>query len=312
VLAAKIVQGQGIETILLNFVIPFCNVSNYAGQSAQALGLELRKVDIAEDFLEVLKNPRYGFGSNMNPCIDCKILMLRKAAELMKEWGASFIVTGEVLGQRPMSQHRQALNIIENRSGLEGLILRPLSAKLLDETLPEKEGWVNRSKLFNLSGRSRKPQIELAKNFRIKDYANPAGGCLLTDAGFAKRLEDLLTHNEMNIKNIELLKVGRHFRITESAKLAVGRDERENNLLEKLAEEDDYLFMPKYTAGPVSLGRGAFNSDLIRLCCAIASRYCDRNGNSKTDIVYRKQSSNIDSSLSIAPIKELKLKSLRI
>lgn len=311
-LAARIVQGQGIETIPLNFVIPFCNVSNYAGKSAQALGLELRRVDIAEDFLEVLKNPRYGFGSNMNPCIDCKILMLGKAKKMMREWNAEFIVTGEVLGQRPMSQHRQALNIIEKRSGLEGLILRPLSAKLLDETWPEKEGWVNRSRLFNLSGRSRKPQIELAKNFKIKDYANPAGGCLLTDSGFAKRLEDLLTHNEMNMKNIELLKVARHFRVSESAKLAVGRDERENNLLEKLAEEDDYLFMPKDTAGPVSLGRGIFNSDLIKLCCAITSRYCDRNGNSETDIIYRKQSLNIDGSLRIAPIQESKLKSLRI
>ena len=246
ILAARLVKEQGIDIIPLNFYIPF--YSRHKGNPGKdtasfvsdALGSELMTIDIGLEFLKILEKPNYGFGSNMNPCIDCKILMLSKAKGLMKELDAAFIVTGEVLGQRPMSQHKKALELIERRSGLKGILLRPLSAKHLSETLPEKEGWVNRGNLLDFSGRTRKPQIELAKAFKIKDYPNPAGGCLLTDPEFAKRLKDIIRHDELNIDNVELLKIGRHFRISPKTKLVVGRNEKENKEIEAIFTENNF------------------------------------------------------------------------
>lgn len=311
-LAARLIQEQGIEVIGLYFKIPF---SDGKKEAFADLGIEIKTVDIKEEFLGLLKNPRYGFGSNMNPCIDCKILMLSKAKGMMPQLQAKFVVTGEVLGQRPMSQNRQALELIEKRAGLLGLIVRPLSAKLLAQTLPEREGWINRQNLFSFSGRSRKPQIELAQKLGFKDYAQPAGGCLLTDPAFAKRLKDLILHGELNLNNVELLKIGRQFRISPNAKLAVGRNEAENSVLLNLAKEDDYLFMPKQTAGPAGLGRGGFNDDLIRLACSIVCRYCDLNGNASADIKVNQGLSpkgTVPDLLKVAPLDEDKLTNLRI
>jgi tRNA-uridine 2-sulfurtransferase len=297
ILAARVVQGQGIEILPLHFMIPFCHLDKKSqGKMPDKfslvrdnLGVELKEIDISASFLDLIVNPRYGFGSNMNPCIDCKILMLAKAKELMQQWGASFVVTGEVLGQRPMSQHRQALELIEKRSGLGGLLLRPLSARLLSATVAEKEGSVHREKLMNISGRGRKPQIELAKNFDIKEYSNPAGGCLLTDPEFTKRLKELIARRELSVENVELLKFGRHFRLAENLKLIVGRSERENEELIKLSRENDYLFMPnEELAGPTCLGRGNLTQELIELSCRIACRYCDLNGAANAKIYYRK------------------------
>ena len=281
-LACRLIQAQGIEMIPLSFKIPFCKK-----KEADPFPSDLKIIDISRDFLDLLIKPRYGFGSNMNPCIDCKIFMLTRARELMKEWNATFVVTGEVLGQRPMSQHRQALEIIEKRSGLEGLVLRPLSARLLKETIPEKEGWVDRNRLLDFSGRTRKPQMKLADEFKIKEYPNPAGGCLLTDPEFSKRLKELIEHRELSLENIELLKVGRHFRISPETKLAVGRNEKENEQLANLAKGNDYLFMPRDIAGPTALGRGKFNDDLIKLAANITCRYCDLDGKMEADIIYK-------------------------
>jgi len=318
ILAARSIKEQGIGIIPLNFYIPF--YSRHKGNSCKdmvsfvrdALGSELKTIDIGLEFLKILEKPNYGFGSNMNPCIDCKILMLSKARELMKELGASFIVTGEVLGQRPMSQHKQALELIEKRSGLKGILLRPLSAKHLSETLPEKEGWVNRDKLLNFSGRTRRPQIELAKAFKIKDYPNPAGGCLLTDPEFAKRLKDAINHNELNVRNIELLKLGRHFRFPQNAKLVVGRNEKENGQLTNLAKNSDYIFAPKGTAGPTCLGIGDFDDELIRLSCAITCRYSDRNGKITANIAYHRIPATEENILEVPAIEEPKIISYRI
>ncbi len=312
VLAAKLIQQQGIEVIPLNFKIPFCNLHNQANVAAENLGSELKVINLTDDFLEIIKNPKYGFGSNMNPCIDCKILMLRKAKELMQQFEAAFIVTGEVLGQRPMSQHKQALYTIANKAGLESLVLRPLSAKLLLETIPEKEGWVDRKQLLNFSGRTRMPQMDLAENFNIKDYSNPAGGCLLTDPQFAKRIKDLIEHGELNLDNIELLKIGRHFRLAPDAKLVVGRDEKENERLLNLIKENDYLFMPNQIAGPTALGRGNFNDELIKLSCRIVCRYCDLDGQISTDIVYKRVPEEKDKVLQVVAIENSQLLSLRI
>lgn len=321
VLAARLIKGQGIEIIPLNFKIPFChrnkelapNKQNSLKQAADNLGADLKIVDISNEFLELLQNPQHGFGANMNPCIDCKILMLSKAKELMGDLGAAFVVTGEVLAQRPMSQHRQALEIIEKKSGLEGLILRPLSAKLLAETVPERQGWVDRNKLLDFSGRQRRPQMDLAKDFQIENYPNASGGCLLTDPPFAKRLKELMNHQELGIENIELLKIGRHFRISGKTKLVVARDEKEDKALENLAKAEDYLFFPDdELAGPTSLGRGEFNEELIKIACAITCRYCDLNGETHARITYRKIPVKPDNMLVVAPITDDELISLRI
>jgi len=309
-LAAKLIQEQGIELIGLNFGIPFCADKK---EALSHLGIEIKYIDIKEKFLEVIKSPRYGFGSNMNPCIDCKILMLQEAKGLMPEFGANFIVTGEVLGQRPMSQNKPALELIEKRAGLEGLLLRPLSAKLLAQTIPERQGWVRREGLFGFSGRTRKPQIALAKELKIMEYPNPAGGCLLTDPGFAKRLKELMAHQELTINNVELLKMGRHFRLAANTKLVVGRDENENGALVNLAKESDYLFFPTdELAGPTSLGRGIFSEELIKVSCQITCRYCDLNGNISAGIVYKRVPGQENSLLKASPITDAEIIGLRI
>jgi len=308
-LAAKLIKEQGIEVIGLRFKIPFCPPRN---KDFSDIGIDIREANISDGFLEMMKNPRYGYGSQMNPCIDCKILMLCKAKEFMEQYGAKFIITGEVLGQRPMSQHKQALLNIAKRAGLEGLVLRPLSARLLPETIPEKEGWVKRDNLLSFSGRGRKQQIGLARIFGIKEYAQPAGGCLLTDPEFSKRFKDLVSHEGLNQNNVELLKLGRHFRFSERAKLIVGRNEKENARLADLAGENDYLFMPYEIAGPTALGRGVFTDELVKLSCSITCRYCDLNGNTNIDIVYRRMSEKENKVLRISPIEETKLSSLRI
>lgn len=296
-LAASCVSRQGIEIIPIHFKIPFCHydksrvaaTDNLAQRIKDALNLSLLQVDICEDFLKMLERPHHGFGSNMNPCIDCKILMLTKAKALMNEMGASFVITGEVLGQRPMSQHRLALEIIERKSGLEGLLLRPLTAQRLKETVPEREGWINRGALLDFSGRTRRPQIKLADSFNLKNYPNASGGCLLTDPGFAKRLKDLINHREVSDDSIELLRWGRHFRLGPEAKLIVGRNEKENNALEASAKEGDYLLYPPLEiAGPTSLGKGVFSSELIALAGAITCRYSDFDGVCIATILYRR------------------------
>lgn len=320
-LATHMMRDQGVELIALNFKTPFClcdgkassGCGSHAKRVADGLGIPLEVVNVTEEFLEVIRSPRHGYGSNMNPCIDCRVLKFRKAKEFMQKTGASFIVTGEVLGQRPMSQHRQALHIIDRESELEGLVLRPLSAKLFPETIPEKMGWVSREKLLDLSGRSRKPQIELAERLHIKDYPCPAGGCLLTDPEFSKKVKDLIGHQELNLHNVQLLKIGRHFRFSKAAKLIIGRNERENNSLLQLALEQDYLFMPgDDMAGPTSLGRGNFSEELITLSCRITCHYCDRDSSTDVAIRYRKVFEKEDRVVKVAPLDDAGFTSFRI
>ncbi len=289
-LAAKLMLEQGIEVYAINFTSPFCTCTpKKAGCPAvvtavKGLGcIPLKRVALGEDYLEMVQNPRYGYGSGMNPCIDCRIMKVRKAGEYMHEIGASFVFTGEVLGQRPMSQHRQALQNIDLRSGIEGLIVRPLSAKMLSPSIPEQEGWLEREKLLEINGRSRKSQIALTAQYGITDYPCPAGGCLLTVAGFVRRMKDLQAYSVINFKEIGLLKVGRHFRLTPEAKLVVGRDQGENERLLKLAKHDDICFEPVEVKGPVAIGRGKFTQKDINTSLGIIARYCDggRNGEIK-------------------------------
>ena len=254
-LAIFLLKKQGIEVIGLSFLSPFWESKNTLKQLAQELEIELREIEVGEEYLELLKNPQFGYGKNLNPCIDCKIWMLKEARREMEKEGASFVFTGEVVGQRPKSQLKNTLRLIEKQSGLEGYLLRPLSAKLLPPTIPEEKGWVKREELLDLQGRGRKRQLELAEKWGIKHFSPPAGGCLLTDPNFSRRLKDLWESEEAyNFESVELLKVGRHFRLRPSFKLVVGRNQIENEKLKEFVREDDILFFPG-RVGPLALGR---------------------------------------------------------
>ncbi len=257
-LAARIILDQGIELYALHLTSPFCTCDNSRNGCratsvvmAEQLGLPMITVAKGADYFRMITHPRYGYGSGMNPCVDCRIYGFTVAKEEMKKRGARFIVTGEVLGQRPMSQKRHTLELIEKRSGLKGLILRPLSAKHFSPTIPEIEGWVDRESLLNISGRSRKEQIRLAEDYSLKDYPCPAGGCLLTDKGFSARVRDLFAHGDGHSnRDFNLLKIGRHFRLPTGEKLIVGRNEEENRKLMQMGKGKLTLLFSPTVSGP--------------------------------------------------------------
>lgn len=279
-LAVKLILDQGIEVEALNFVTPFCTCNRKgrceARHVAEEFGIPWKTIAVTEEFFRVIREPKHGYGSGMNPCLDCRILMFSRARKRMEEIDAAFVFTGEVLGQRPMSQHRQAMRIIDRESGLDGRLLRPLSARLLEPTIPEKEGLVDREKLMDIQGRSRKPQMALAEEHGITDYPCAAGGCLLTDPGFAQRMRDLVrSHPDFDLNDVNLLKVGRHFRLSLGAKAVVGRDEEENRRLQLLARQSDFLFEVRSCGSPVTLLRGEAGGAEIHLAAAITARYSD-------------------------------------
>ena len=278
ILAVKLILEQGIEVEGVTFETPFFSARK-ARSMAKKVGLPLVIIDITEEHLEMLKAPRYGYGKNMNPCIDCHILMLKIAGKRMEETGADFVFTGEVLGQRPMSQGRQSLDLVAKRSGYQEYILRPLSAKLLPETKPEIESKVDRQKLLDLQGRSRKRQIEMARCYGITDYSTPAGGCLLTDPMFSKRLKDLFKHHrDFRIRDIELLKFGRHFRINNTTRVIVGRNSLDNEAIQRFYEEGDILIHMTHFPGPTAIvpdGADEADEKVCRHAAAICAYYSD-------------------------------------
>jgi tRNA U34 2-thiouridine synthase MnmA/TrmU len=313
ILAAKAIKDLGIDVVGVYFKTPFClrkkkditTSTELAHELSQNAGIELKIVELNDEFLEIVGRPKHGYGKNINPCIDCKILMLRKAREMMESSGASFLISGEVLGQRPMSQHQPALELILRDAQVEGILLRPLSAKHLEPTIPEQKGWVDREKLFDFTGRSRRPQMELAVMLGVIDYPNASGGCLLTDPLFTKRLRDLMKFGAYDMKNVALLKVGRHYRFAHDAKLIVGRDEAENADIEKLAQDGDILFVPpEDLAGPSALARGNFSEDQFKLSAGIITRYCDLAGKLSLDISYRKLPSTDWQVLNVGPVPD--------
>ena len=317
-LALKLIKDQGIEVLALHFISPFyrCDGDKGCGDSARTIsslvGMELKMVHMQEEYLDIVKEPKHGRGKNLNPCIDCRIFKFAHAKRVMEEIGASFIVTGEVLGQRPMSQYRRAMILIEKEAELEGLVVRPLSAKVLDATFPEENGWVDRENFLNFQGRHRKPQIKLAEELGIKDYTSPAGGCLLTDSIFCNKIRDLIDHDELTLYNAELLKVGRHFRFSPDAKLIVGRNEKENDRLLKLAKEDDFSFDPVGVPGPIGIGKGSFNEDNIHTASRIIARYSDASTGQPVDISHKKVSSGSSAVIKASQAEEGELTSLRI
>jgi len=260
-LAAKVVMGQGIEVLGVVFVMQFASrdvqvFREHVQDAAASAGIPVKFVDISKEFFEVLKAPRYGYGSNLNPCIDCRILMLGLAKKIMREEGAGFVITGEVLGERPMSQRKEALNMIAKRSSLEGYLLRPLSAKLFKETVPEEQGIIDRTKLLDITGRSRQRQLNLAGEYGLHRFFAPAGGCLLTDPIFARKLKDLMSKGSLTMDDAALLKYGRHFRLDDETKAVVGRNEKDNREMQVLKKEDDVMLRLKGAPGPYTLLRG--------------------------------------------------------
>jgi tRNA U34 2-thiouridine synthase MnmA/TrmU len=248
-LAVKIIQSLGIDVIPVCFVSPFFNATK-TRQSADVLNLTLQIQPVDDDYLKIVESPRFGYGKHLNPCIDCHAYMLKKLGQLMPKFQADFMISGEVLGQRPKSQAFTGLNTVAKHSGYKDLIVRPLSQKLLPDTLPIREGWVDKDKLYDIQGRSRTRQIELAKKFGITNYPSPAGGCLLTDKGYCKRLQDLIDHQMFSWDFIKFLDVGRHFRISNNVKLILGRNKIDNERLQELAKDKFITLHAKDFAGP--------------------------------------------------------------
>lgn len=277
-LAVKVLQEQGIEVQGLVYTSPFFT-PEAARRAAKNLGVDLKEVDFTPDILTLLKDPPHGFGQGMNPCVDCHARMLKRAGDMMRDFNCSFLSTGEVLNERPMSQNRDMLAVVARDSGYGQWIVRPLSARLLPETEPEIRGLVKREKLLGFQGRNRTPQFRLAAKYNLADYPQPAGGCKLTEPNFVKRLRDLKAHEGLeDVRFIELLKLGRHFRLPAGARLVVGRDEAENGILETNAGEDDVVLKCKSVPGPVALVIGQAADDDIRLGCEVCARYADVAG----------------------------------
>lgn len=299
-LAVRIILEQGIDVEAVNFTSPFCLCNREgrceAAEIAQKFKIPLHMISKGEEYVQIIRNPKYGYGKNMNPCIDCRIFMLKKAKALAKRIGASFIFTGEVLDQRPMSQHWYALKIIEKEARLEGKILRPLSAKFLPKTEAERKGWVDRRRLLGFKGRTRKKQIELAKNLGITDYRCPAGGCLLTYREFAAKVKDLFNYRRrVSMKDMVLLKFGRHFRFGQN-KIIVGRNQFENNWLKNLKDKHDYIFEVPSFGSPITILQGPKTEKAIRMAALLTARYCDADGD-KVLVNYSKD--KLDSQLTV-------------
>ena len=289
ILAVKLLQEQMIELLGITLKSYFFN-EEQAKKAAKQIKLPLKVVDFSEEHFKIVKRPQYGYGKNINPCIDCHILMLETAKKTMKKQGFNFIVTGEVLGERPMSQNRKALELIEKQSSLSGYLLRPLSAQLLKPTIPEKLGWVNRKEFLDISGRSRKKQIALAKKYKMKEYPAPSGGCLLTDPEFSERLKELLKiYPKCKENDIESLKFGRHVWLDKS-KVVIGRDEKENKKIRKIAFGRDILIEMKNYPGPLTLVRNYSKARISEKVIEKAKKltqYYSTKARQKKDIEFR-------------------------
>lgn len=292
ILACRMLQEQGIEVECVNFHTGFC-IQTHTGairnpkpgappprhdalHAAQLLGVRLHLVDISEDYVEVVTNPKYGYGKNLNPCLDCKIFMVKKAWEMKEAMGFHFLFTGEVVGERPMSQRRDTMPLIQREAGVQGWLLRPLSAKILPPTEPELRGWVDRQRLVGISGRSRRPQMAMAAGFGIQDYPSPAGGCcFLTDVSYAQKLKDLWDHRgekRYTLDDILLLKAGRHLRPDSRFKVIVGRDESENGFLAGF-RQGRVMLQAQNVPGPLALVEGELDDAALTLACRLVARF---------------------------------------
>jgi tRNA-specific 2-thiouridylase len=306
-LATRVIKDQGIQVTTLHFRTGFSyprwdretgeRLPSDAERAAEMLGVPLEIIDVPEDYISVVLHPRFGYGSGMNPCVDCRIFLLRQAKAWMREHGHHFVFTGEVVGQRPKSQMRPTLRTVERESGLEGYLLRPLSAKLLDPTIPEQRGWVDREKLYGINGRSRKEQIALAARFGITEYAQPSGGCCtLIHRVYSRRLRDFLDHEgetALTTAQVQLLAVGRHLRLNSGRKVVVGRQERENDYLESCGVPGVLLTTPNHP-GPVTLVPGEPSREEIEQAARITAGYSDGKSEPAIHIEVRRDGSPVE------------------
>ncbi|MEW6052270.1 MAG: hypothetical protein AB1552_00570 [Nitrospirota bacterium] len=317
-LAILIMRRQGIGIEAIKFLTPFdCAVSDGASPLrdpsavAAKYDFHVRTCRLGEQFIEMVRNPSHGYGKNMNPCIDCRILMLREAKELLAEVEADFIVTGEVLGQRPMSQRKEILYHIDKEAGVPGLVMRPLSAHLLKITLPEARGVVDREKLYGFSGRSRKPQMALAEEFGLTDYPAPAGGCLLTEQNYARKLRDLLLHSPFPARReIDLLRTGRHFRFSPECKIIVGRDATENSVIESLSSDHDCIMKVEAAGSPTTLVTGKLSDEALKTAAGICARYSDAKHLPEVEVTITKEGMTVR--MKVSPAGRETLERLRI
>ncbi len=320
-LAVKVIQEQGIYVEGINFFTGFCVEGhthairnhdkekpkrNNALWAAEQLGIKLHIIDVIDEYKNVLINPKHGYGTNMNPCLDCKIFMVQKAKQWIQENGFDFIITGEVLGQRPMSQTKSKFPIVAKQSGADDLLVRPLCAKNLEPSLPEREGWLDREKLGDLTGRSRKPQFAMAKKFGFDDFAQPAGGCcFLTDKFYSAKLVDLWQsngHKNYELDDIMLLKVGRHIRPAQNFKLIIARDEGEGRFMQGYRKEFISVH-PKTHKGSMALIDGILTHDNLELIASIVARYGQgKNAESVTLTIAQKNGETHD--LTVKPFND--------
>lgn len=311
IIAVKLIQRMGIEVEALHFANPFHQSLDENLRKihllASELNVKLMIREFGEDFLRIIERPRYNYGKHMNPCVDCRIFQLKEAKKIMKETGASFLITGEVLDQRPHSQRRDALDIVERDSELRGLILRPLSAKQLRPTLPEEKGWVNREQLLDIKGRGRDEQIKLAQDFGISDFPSPAGGCLLTYREYSEKVKDLLKFEKsLSLRAIKLLQTGRHLRLTPQVKIIVGKNEVENNFLNRIASDNEIILELAEYQGPTTLYSGPLDNQTLELAAAITAGYSKAPNGAKTPVFAI--SNGVQTTLQVFPLERADIK----
>jgi tRNA-specific 2-thiouridylase len=317
-LAARLIMDQGIEVIALHFVTAFFGYgkkgqeSRFVEKWRSLYGIKARIIDVSEEYFQVVRHPRYGYGKNFNPCVDCKIFLFSKAKALMNEERADFLITGEVLGQRPMSQRRDTLRIVERDSGTEGILLRPLCAKNLKPTQAELKGMVNREKLLAFSGRSRKPQMKLAEDLGLRHYPSPAGGCILTDPILASRIKKYFSERQnVTVKEALLLQVGRHFRFSRGQHLIVGRREEENQRLMELRQDEDVFLKVQGISGPLGLIRGKAGAEELDLAASIVARYSKAKERVGVEVQYGTDVDNLSGRLRVIPAQDGPITPLR-
>ncbi|MCY6369843.1 tRNA 4-thiouridine(8) synthase ThiI [Clostridium ganghwense] len=304
ILAAKLVKEQGIEVIGICFKSYFFGPEN-AKRMTKQIDIPLEVVDFSQEHLETVKNPKHGHGKNMNPCIDCHAMMMRDAGNLLEKFDADFIITGEVLNQRPMSQNKSSLNVVKKESGIGEKILRPLCAKVLPETEMELKGLVDREKLLGISGRGRKVQMELAEKWGIKDYPSPAGGCKLTEPNYSVRLRELLKYVKTPTeRELELLRFGRHFRVTEKCKIISSRTGAEANEIKKLLTPEDTGFLVKEFRGSMVIITGEPTEKDIEFAAKVSGRYSKGKDEDRIKVMYGEYTKPYDKFIDVKPATE--------
>ena len=305
-IACHLLKTLGLEVIAVHFILPFKAQLGFSHSeiqiAADALSVHLIIEEEGEEFVEMVSSPQFGFGKNANPCMDCRIFRLKKAKEIMHTFGASFIATGEVVGQRPQSQRKDCMFIIEKRTDLKGLLLRPLSAQLLPPTLPEQTGIVDRSRLFCWKGRGRVEQLHYAQKYNLS-FTPPAGGCVLTNSQIAERFYDLKKEfPRLLLNDFKLLPYGRHFRLRHNIRLIIGRNEAENTIIQRLSTGDDILLEMNASKGPVALLRGEQTLQLLELAASIVARYAKDKNSPYIEIIFRQN--GINSIIKTKPVAE--------